>query len=84
MLADKLLANMDYNTDKELHTLKLLKLRFGDMSMRQCEVMIKDIENSKRTVHNIHETIQGNDSTQEKKDLVVDAAIVSHIFLPAL
>ena len=88
MLADKLLANMDYNTDKELHTLELLKLRFGEMSMRQCEVMIKDVDNSKRTVHSIHEMIQGNDEQskeeKKKKDLVVDAAIVSHIFWPAL
>lgn len=80
MLADKLLANMDYDTDKELHTLELLKLRFGEMSMRQCEIMIKDVDNSKRTNHSIHSTIAAN----TEKQVVVDAAIVSHIFWPAL
>ncbi len=83
MLADKLLANMDYNTDKELHTLELLKLRFGEMSMRQCEVMIKDVDNSKRTISSIHSMIQANQGNEQGKQ-VVDAAIVSHNFSPAL
>lgn len=82
MLADKLLANMDYDTDKELHTLELLKLRFGEMSMRQCEIMIKDIDNSKRTNHSIHSTLQANQP--KATPVAVDAAIVSHIFWPAL
>lgn len=41
MLADKLLANLTFDTDQEVHTLELLKLRFGDTSMRSCEIMIK-------------------------------------------
>ena len=41
MLADKLLANLNFDTDQEVHTLELLKLRFGDSSMRNCEIMIK-------------------------------------------
>lgn len=57
MLADKLLANLDFDTDKEVHNLELLKLRFGELSMRQCEIMIKDIDDSKRINSNIRETI---------------------------
>lgn len=75
MLADKLLVNTDFNTDKEVHNLELLKLRFGEASMRQCEVMIKDIDDSKRIQTNIHSTLEAP---------VVDAAIVSHIFWPTL
>ena len=41
MLADKLLSNVTFDTDQEVHTLELLKLRFGDTSMRSCEIMIK-------------------------------------------
>jgi len=41
MLADKLLTNLTFDTDQEVHTLELLKLRFGDLSMRNCEIMIK-------------------------------------------
>jgi anaphase-promoting complex subunit 2 len=82
MLADKLLANLDYNTDKEVHTLELLKLRFGEMSMRNCEIMIKDTDDSKRIVSNVHGTIKSKQRTT--KDPIVDAAIISHIFWPTL
>ena len=103
MLADKLLANLDFDTDKEVHNLELLKLRFGELSMRQCEIMIKDIDDSKRINSNIRETIvdkkkKRKEDQQRKKrkktqqppepaevdDPVVDCAIVSHIFWPAL
>ena len=57
MLADKLLANMDYDTDKEWHTLELLKLHFGTMSMRQCEIMIQDMDNSKWTIHSVYKLV---------------------------
>jgi anaphase-promoting complex subunit 2 len=103
MLADKLLANLAFDTDKEVHNLELLKLRFGELSMRQCEIMIKDIDDSKRINTNIHETIvekkkRHKEDQQKKKrkktqqppepaevdEPVVDCAIVSHIFWPAL
>jgi len=88
MLADKLLANTDYNTDSEVHTLELLKLRFGEVSMRNCEIMIKDMDDSKRINANIKDTVQSRakrkPSDQSENDPVVDAAIVSHIFWPSL
>jgi anaphase-promoting complex subunit 2 len=82
MLADKLLASLTFNTDQEVHTLELLKLRFGEISMRNCEVMIKDIDDSKRVITNIHNTIKSKQGTTANP--VVDAAIVSHIFWPTL
>lgn len=88
MLVDKLLSNLDYNTNKEVHNLELLKLRFGDSSMRQCEVMIKDIDDSKRIISNIHSTIKSENVSSSDDDNdqqnVVDAAIVSHTFWPPL
>ncbi|KAF4323199.1 hypothetical protein BBO99_00002780 [Phytophthora kernoviae] len=48
MLADKLLQNLDYDTDRDVQTLELLKLRFGEESLQQCEIMVRDIEDSKR------------------------------------
>jgi len=80
MLADKLLANLDFNTDKEVHTLELLKLRFGELSMRNCEIMIKDMDDSKRAVANIHSTLKSNGLQKP----VVDTAVISHIFWPTL
>ena len=78
MLADKLLANLDYNVDQEVHTLELLKLRFGEMSMRSCEVMLKDLNDSKRTNSNIRSFLEAH------ADTVVDAVMLSHIFWPQL
>lgn len=68
MLADKLLANLNFDTDKEVHNLELLKLRFGEMSMRQCEIMIKDIDDSKRINTNIHSTIRSKKSNQGRRN----------------
>lgn len=79
MLADKLLANLDYVTDQEVHNLELLKLRFGEMSMRSCEVMLKDLNDSKRTNSNIKSLLEG-----QPTDTVVDAVMLSHIFWPQL
>eukprot|EP00550_Attheya_septentrionalis_P003183 CAMPEP_0198286292 /NCGR_PEP_ID=MMETSP1449-20131203/5415_1 /TAXON_ID=420275 /ORGANISM="Attheya septentrionalis, Strain CCMP2084" /LENGTH=782 /DNA_ID=CAMNT_0043983991 /DNA_START=169 /DNA_END=2517 /DNA_ORIENTATION=- len=92
ILADKLLSNLNFDTDKEVHNLELLKLRFGELSMRQCEIMIKDIDDSKRIVNNIHSTMKSKNEITDKgkneenkaAEPVVDAAIVSHIFWPAL
>ena len=80
MLADKLLANLDFNTDKEVHTLELLKLRFGEISMRNCEIMIKDMYDSKRANINIHSEIKA----RGKPEPVVQSAVISHIYWPSL
>jgi hypothetical protein len=48
LLADKLLNNLCYNTDVEVETLELLKIRFGEEPLHSCEVMLRDIEDSKR------------------------------------
>lgn len=80
MLADKLLANLDFNTDKEVHTLELLKLRFGEISMRNCEIMIKDMDDSKRANSNIHSSMQ----VSGKKEPLVQSGVISHIYWPAL
>jgi hypothetical protein len=37
MLAEKLLAKGDYNCDKEIRTLELLKIRFGEANLLNCE-----------------------------------------------
>ena len=37
MLADKLLGKADYECSREVRTLELLKLRFGDANLHNCE-----------------------------------------------
>lgn len=41
MLADKLVNNLAYDTDREVQNLELLKLRFGESSMHHCEIMVR-------------------------------------------
>lgn len=40
MLSDKLLSKTDYNCDREIRTLELLKLRFGDANLHNCEASL--------------------------------------------
>lgn len=54
LLADRLLAQLDFNPEKEIRNLELLKLRFGDSVLHNCEVMLKDIGDSKRIDAHIH------------------------------
>jgi anaphase-promoting complex subunit 2 len=42
LLSNHLLAHCSYDTDKEIRYLEL-KLRFGEVSLHQCEVILKDI-----------------------------------------
>ena len=42
MLAGKLLKLESYDTSREVSTLELLKLRFGDAAMHQCEIMVRN------------------------------------------
>eukprot|EP00850_Spirogloea_muscicola_P000464 SM000002S05544 [mRNA] locus=s2:774127:786951:+ [translate_table: standard] len=53
MLADKLLNKLDNDTNREVRTLELLKLRFGESNLRNCEVMLRDVADSKRINANI-------------------------------
>ncbi len=75
MLADKLLNSMDFDTEKEVRNLELLKLRFGENSMLNCEIMVKDIEDSKRINANI---------CNSTSDSTVEVTIVSKQFWPTL
>ena len=49
MLGSKLLAKTNYESEWEIRTLELLKLRFGEGGLHSCEIMLKDIADSKRT-----------------------------------
>ncbi|ETW05532.1 hypothetical protein, variant [Aphanomyces invadans] len=68
MLAERLLSAKDFHTDRDVHTLELLKLRFGDARLQQCDIMIKDVDESKRIQANL--------------GLAVDATVVSEHFWP--
>ncbi|XP_032228390.1 anaphase-promoting complex subunit 2 isoform X2 [Nematostella vectensis] len=80
LLADRILSTFNYDTDRELRYLELLKLRFGESHLHFCEIMLKDVADSRRINSNIH-SCRGRAG---KKPLPVDinAMILSAVFWP--
>eukprot|EP00955_Chlamydomonas_euryale_P098091 365123-Chlamydomonas_euryale.AAC.31 len=50
----QLLTQVDYDCESVLCTTELLKLRFGEAPLHACEVMLKDVADSKRANASIH------------------------------
>lgn len=79
LLADRLLSQLNYHTEREIRHLELLKRRFGENQLHYCEVMLKDVYDSKR----IDGHIQSNTSyTLEKDHFPTSALILSAQFWP--
>jgi len=78
MLADKLLNASDYETDREVRNLEMLKKRFGESALSSCEVMLRDIAESRRVTR----AVQRHFADEESK--VLDATIVSRLCWPLL
>lgn len=81
LLSQRLLNKYDEcNLDTELRNLELLTLRFSDCELHRCEVMLKDIQTSKR----VNKRILSGDIRDQKltnfKNL--DVLIVSSPFWP--
>ncbi|CBN77335.1 Putative subunit of the Anaphase Promoting Complex Putative subunite of the Anaphase Promoting Compl [Ectocarpus siliculosus] len=68
MLADKLVGNLSYDTDKEVQNLELLKLRFGETSMHHCEIMVRDLEESKRVNANVQDRLAQRQTGEAQKE----------------
>lgn len=84
LLADRLLSQFNYNnlqltTDKEIRYLELLKRRFGDSQLHYCEVMLKDVHDSRRM--NVHLHSDSNFNLSDK-DFPCNAIILSAQFWP--
>jgi len=58
MLADRLLGNPSYSTERETQNLELLKTRFGEVALSHCEVMLQDIKDSKRINTNVQQQVK--------------------------
>ncbi len=54
MLGERLIRRIDFDCSKELKTLELLKVRFGDSALHSAEIMMRDVHDSKR----LHATVQ--------------------------
>lgn len=89
-LSDRLLAITDYNIDHELRNLELLKVRFGDGMLAVCDVMLKDLADSRRIDKEVHDPNKSVDSEQISDTAtpldsnVIHATIVSRLYWPTL
>lgn len=81
LLAERLLTQLDFNPEKEIRNLELLKLRFGETLLHCCAVMLKDISDSKRINTHIQSAAFKN-GTDEEELPNVSAIIVSSQFWP--
>uniref|UniRef100_A0A1B0D9E0 Anaphase-promoting complex subunit 2 n=1 Tax=Phlebotomus papatasi TaxID=29031 RepID=A0A1B0D9E0_PHLPP len=78
LLAERLLQQLDLNSEKEIRNLELLKLRFGESVLHSCEVMLKDISDSKR----INAHIQSDSNYSDTKAFEFSSLILSAQFWP--
>lgn len=83
VLADRLLHQLNYNTAREIRNVELLKLRFGESHMHYCEVMLKDMADSRRINSNIREE-ESRLSEDEQPPLSLSSIILSSEFWPPL
>ncbi|XP_075999139.1 anaphase-promoting complex subunit 2 isoform X2 [Genypterus blacodes] len=83
VLADRLLHQLNYNTGREIRNVELLKLRFGESHMHYCEVMLKDMADSRRINSNIREE-ESKLGEEEQPPLPLSSIILSSEFWPQL
>ncbi|TIC68002.1 hypothetical protein E3Q03_01716 [Wallemia mellicola] len=74
MLAQRLMSLKDYNLEKEIRNIEILKLKFGETTLHACEVMLKDVADSKRIDQNIRSQIE----------TVIRPIVVSRQFWPEI
>ncbi|XP_053329016.1 anaphase-promoting complex subunit 2 [Spea bombifrons] len=83
LLADRLLHQFSYSSEREIRNVELLKLRFGEAQMHYCEVMLKDMADSRRINANIRDE-EEKLPEEEKPPFNLVAVILSSEFWPAL
>lgn len=86
VLASRLLGTGEWIFEKEVRTIELLKLRFGETAMQGCDVMLKDIADSKRADTHIRsgEGLHKNDPDEEEDAPELHTKILSRLFWPTL
>jgi len=71
LLGERLLTKTpQFNTDAEVRRLELLKLRFGEATMLSCDVMLRDVAESRRVNQHI------------SRDKNIETVVVSRHFWP--
>ena len=81
ILGERLLKK-EYEFDREIRVLELLKLRFGEAALQACEVMLRDILDSRRVDTFIHKEKELDLNDESAPEL--HARILSHLYWPSL
>ena len=68
LLSNRLLSALTYESDKEIRNLELLKKRFGEAPLHQCQVMLRDVGDSKRINSLLHAPIEDSELKKEPND----------------
>ena len=74
ILADSLLRMNGFDIEPFYNVIEQMKLRFGDDSLTNCEIMVQDVESSRRILKTILEKMP---------DRMLDAKIISKHFWPS-
>jgi len=74
LLAQRLLNVKDGNYEKERRNIEILKVRFGEAALQVCEVMLRDMTDSRRTDQHV----------QSQKPSLLHPVIISRHFWPTL
>ena len=85
LLARRLLSRSGYSRDDDVVRNERLKARWGEEELAECEVMVRDIENSKRTVARIGKEIAASAEQQQTQPLTPHWTlyVLSHEYWPA-
>ena len=81
ILGERLLKK-EYEFDREIRVLELLKLRFGESTLQACEVMLRDILDSRRVDNFVHKDQALNLNSEDAP--AIHTRILSHLFWPSL
>ncbi|XP_013419521.1 anaphase-promoting complex subunit 2-like [Lingula anatina] len=87
LLADRILSQFSYDTEREIRYLELLKLRFGESQLHYCEVMLKDVADSKRINSHIAEQKEREEAQgverEDAEEIPVNSMVLSAQFWPS-
>jgi len=88
LLAKKLLKNVSLNTEQEFKTLERLKQRFGEAPLHPCNIMMKDVADSRRINKGIKTIVDNNNNQTATKaegtTLPMKSIIISKEYWPKL
>ncbi|XP_018654487.1 putative anaphase-promoting complex subunit [Schistosoma mansoni] len=84
LLSQRLLRQRSFHTARELRNLELLKLRFGEQNLHECEVMLKDIRDSKRIANLVSEATNLSNNNVNNIAFPLSAYILSIHYWPEL